>query len=235
MAFRSLSQKILATSFVAAVTAGGVYSFTVSRRVSLVDKNLITRSEDIPESFISSKSAGEILNAKKHVYHSDWRFITLDIPPTAEMSLIKFFGLDLVRFSKEAPVPRRNLWSLQDIPEKNILPINSVLFGVFQVLDSHVSDLENTKNSTKKTESYVDFGFGSDSTGFAGVHRFTVVRQQADSNSKEQQVQIHFQHMTCNPIVNKPLSPQWMLGFHEMYADYLFRDGVAEIKRWMGQ
>ncbi|UZP35546.1 hypothetical protein NXS19_003362 [Fusarium pseudograminearum] len=259
MAFRSLSQKIIATSFVAAVTAGGVYSFTVSRRVSLVDKNLITRSENIPESFISSKSAGEILNAKKHVYHSDWRFITLDIPPEYEevsdqVLLAKFVkgffggavlrperlilqtvGLDLVRFSKEAPVPRRNLWSLQDIPEKNLLPINSVLFGVFQVLDSHVFDLEITKNSTKQTESYVDFGFGSDSTGFAGVHRFTVVRQQADNNSKEQQVQIHFQHMTCNPIVNKPLSPQWMLGFHEMYADYLFRDGVAEIKRWMGQ
>ncbi|RGP62370.1 hypothetical protein FSPOR_9416 [Fusarium sporotrichioides] len=260
MALRSLSQKILATSFVAAVTAGGIYSFTVSRRVSPVDKNLITRSQDIPESFISSKSAGEILNAKKHVYHSDWRFITLDIPAEHEnvsdqVLLAKFVkgffggavlrperlilqtvGLDLVNLeTEEAPAPRRVLWSLQDIPETNLLPINSVLFGVFQILDSHITDSENTKSLTKQTESYVDFGFGSDSTGFAGVHRFTVLRSPADGKSKKQKVQIHFQHMTCNPTVNKPLSPEFMLGFHEMYADYLFRDGVSEIKRWMGQ
>jgi hypothetical protein len=136
--------------------------------------------------------------------------------------------------TEEAPVPRRNLWSLEDIPEKRLLPINSVLFGVFQVLDSKIANSEGTKKVTKQTESYVDFGFGSDSTGFAGVHRFAVVRPEAD-DSKEKKVQIHFQHMTCNPTVNKPLSPQWMLGFHEMYADYLFRDGVSEIKRWMGQ
>ncbi|KAF5231330.1 hypothetical protein FAUST_9300 [Fusarium austroamericanum] len=233
MAFRSLSQKILATSFVAAVTAGGVYSFTVSRRVSLVDKNLITRSEDIPESFISSKSAGEILNAKKHVYHSDWRFIILDIPPEHEDVSDQVLLAKFVKGFFGGAVLRPERLILQTVG-LNLVHF-SILFGVFQVLDSHVTDLENTKNSTKQTESYVDFGFGSDSTRFAGVHRFTVVRQQAESNSKEQQVQIHFQHMTCNPIVNKPLGPRWMLGFHEMYADYLFRDGVAEIKRWMGQ
>ncbi|KAG8676813.1 hypothetical protein FPOAC2_02928 [Fusarium poae] len=259
MAFRSLSQKILVTSLAAAVTAGGVYSFTVSKRVSLVDKNLITRSQDIPESFIASKSAGEMLNAKKHVYHSDWRFITLDIPAGYEtvsdqVLLAKFVkgffagavfrpervalqtvGIDLVHFSKEAPLPRRSLWSLQDIPETTLIPINSVLFGAFQVLDSRIADLEITKNSTKQTESYVDFGFGNDSTSFAGVHRFTVVRPQADGNIKGKKVQIHFQHMTCNPTINKHLGPQWLMGFHEIYADYLFRDGVAEIKRWMGQ
>ncbi|CEI66625.1 hypothetical protein FVEN_g10177 [Fusarium venenatum] len=259
MALRSLSQKILATSFAAAVTAGGVYSFTVSNRVSLVDKNLVTRSQDIPESFITSNSAGQMLNAKKHVYHSDWRFITLDIPTEYEnvsdqVLLAKFVkgffagavirpervalqtvGTDLVHFSKQAPVPRTNLWSLQDIPETNLLPINSVLFGVFQVLDSRIADLETTKNSTKQTESYVDFGFGDDSTAFAGVHRFTVVRPRADGNSKRQKVQIHFQNMTCNPTVNKHLGPQWLMDLHEIYADYLFRDGVAEIKRWMGQ
>jgi hypothetical protein len=127
MAFRSLSQKLFATSLAAVVTAGGVYSFTVSRRVSLVDKNLITRSGDIPETFITSKSAGEILNAKKHVYHSDWRFITLDIPAelhdvSDQVLLAKFVkgffggavlrperlilqtvGLDLVRFSSKSP------------------------------------------------------------------------------------------------------------------------------------
>ncbi|RGP79203.1 hypothetical protein FLONG3_2639 [Fusarium longipes] len=243
MAFRSLSQKIFTTSLVAAVTAGGVYSFTVLKSVSIVDRNLITRSEDIPETFISSKSAGEILNAKKHVYHSDWRFMTLDIPAehhdiSDQVLLAKFvkgfFGGAVLR-------PERlilqtvgiDLVSFSNIPEATLLPINSVLFGVFQVLDSRIVNPKSSKSLTKQTESYVDFGFGSDSTGFAGVHRFSVVR--SPDETKEKKVQIHFQHMTCNPTVNKPLSPQWMLGFHEMYADYLFRDGVAEIKRWMRQ
>jgi hypothetical protein len=69
---------------------------------------------------------------------------------------------------------------------------------------------------------------------FAGVHRFSVVRSKSEE-FKKQTVHIHFQHITCNPIVNKPLSPQFMLGFHEMYADYLFRDGIAEIRTWMGR
>ncbi|KAI1071186.1 hypothetical protein LB507_009553 [Fusarium sp. FIESC RH6] len=254
MAFR----KILTTSFVAAVTAGGVYSFTVSQRVSLVDKNLITRSIDIPETFKNSRSAGEIVNARKHVYHSDWRWITLDIPAehhdvSDEVLLAKFVkgffggtvlrperlvlqaaGLNLVRFSKEAPVPKKTLWHLKDIPETTVLPVNSVLFGVFQVLDSKIAHPENTKSLTKPSESYVDFGFGSDSMEFAGVHRFSVERSKSD-DGQGQKIELHFQHVTCNPTVNKPLSPQFMLGFHEMYADYLFRDGIAEIKTWMGQ
>ena len=121
MAFR----KILTTSFVAAVTAGGVYSFTVSQRVSLVNKSLVTRSTDIPETFKNSRSAAEIVNARKHVYHSDWRWITLDIPAehrdvSDEVLLAKFVkgffggavlrperlvlqaaGLNLVRFSSK--------------------------------------------------------------------------------------------------------------------------------------
>lgn len=108
------------------------------------------------------------------------------------------------------------------------------MFGAFQVLDSRIAKAGDNKHLPKQTESYVDFAFGSDEVGFAGVHRFSVVRSQKDQ-SEEQTVQIHFQHMTCNPTVNKPLRMQWMLGFHEMYADYLFRDGVGEIKRWMSQ
>jgi hypothetical protein len=80
MALRTLSQKILATSVVAIVTTAGVYGFTVRKRVSIVDKNLITRSNTIPSTFEKSKSVSEIVNFRKHVHHSDWRFITLDIP-----------------------------------------------------------------------------------------------------------------------------------------------------------
>ncbi|KAH6968930.1 hypothetical protein DER45DRAFT_548043 [Fusarium avenaceum] len=255
MALRTLSQKILATSLVAVVTTAGVYGFTVRKRVSIVDRNLITRSTTIPSTFEKSKSVSEIVNFKDHVHHSDWRYITLDIPAQHdvpdEVLLAKFvkgffggavlrperltlqmLGIKLVHFSRAAQTTA--LWSLKDIPETTLLPDNSVLFGAFQVLDSRIAKAGDNKHLPKQTESYVDFAFGSDEVGFAGVHRFSVVRSQKDQ-SEEQTVQIHFQHMTCNPTVNKPLRMQWMLGFHEMYADYLFRDGVGEIKRWMSQ
>ncbi|WZH43346.1 uncharacterized protein QYS62_004350 [Fusarium acuminatum] len=255
MALRTLSQKILATSLVAIVTTAGVYGFTVRKRVSIVDRNLITRSTTIPSTFEKSKSVSEIVNFKKHVHHSDWRFITLDIPAQHdvpdEVLLAKFvkgffggavlrperltlqmLGIKLVHFSRAEKTTV--LWSLKDIPETKLLPDNSVLFGAFQVLDSRIAEVGDIKHLPKQTESYVDFAFGSDEVGFGGVHRFSVVRSQKEQ-SEEQTVQIHFQHMTCNPTVNKPLRMQWMLGFHEMYADYLFRDGVGEIKRWMSQ
>lgn len=45
-----------------------------------MDRNLITRSTTIPSTFEKSKSVSEIVNFKDHVHHSDWRYITLDIP-----------------------------------------------------------------------------------------------------------------------------------------------------------
>ncbi|KAM0295744.1 hypothetical protein ACHAO9_000828 [Fusarium lateritium] len=256
MALRTLSQKILATSLVAVVTTAGVYGFTVRKRISIVDRNLITRSTTIPSSFEKSKSVSEIVNFRKHEQLADWRLITLDIPAQHhdvpdEVLLAKFvkgffggpvlgperltlqmLGIKLVYFSRAEETTL--LWSLKDIPETKLLPDNSVLFGVFQVLDSKIVEASDIKHPPKQTESYVDFAFGGDEVGFAGVHRFSVVRSQKEQ-SEEQTVQIHFQHMTCNPTVNKPLGMQWMLGFHEMYADYLFRDGVGEIQRWMNQ
>ncbi|KAF4962356.1 hypothetical protein FSARC_9564 [Fusarium sarcochroum] len=238
------------------VTAGGVYGFTVQRRVSLVDPKLITRFETIPETFEKSRSVSEVVNARKHMYNSDSRYFTLDIPAQHcdvpdEVLLAKFIrgyfggavigpermtlqtvGLNLVHFSKAASNPRTDVWSLKELPETKPPPINTVLFGVFQTLDSQIASPDHGNGMPNRTESYVDFGFGSDSVRFAGVHRFAVVRLR-EEQSEQQTVQIHYQSMSCNPITNKPLGPQWMFKFHEVYADYLFRDGVSEIKRWM--
>ncbi|EEU39455.1 uncharacterized protein NECHADRAFT_70193 [Fusarium vanettenii 77-13-4] len=231
MALRTVSGKILATSLVAAVTVGGTYGFMVQRRVRLVDRGQITRFETIPESFEKSRSVSEIVNAGNHARVSDSRFIALDIPSqhhdvSDEVLLAKFvkgyFGGAVI-----GP-ERRTLQTLG----RNLLPsINTVLFGVFQTLDSHLAK-EQVKDGVDRTESYVDFGFGSDKFWFGGVHRFAVVRSRNEEG--EETVQVHCQSMSCNPSVNKPLRPSWMFAFHKAYADLLFRDGVSEIKRWMG-
>ncbi|KAF4450315.1 hypothetical protein F53441_6598 [Fusarium austroafricanum] len=250
MTLQGLTRKILATSLVAVVTAGGIYGYTIQKRVSIIDRNLITRfSDQVPEKFKRSRSVSEVVNARQHMSNSDSRFITLDIPAehrdvSDEVLLAKFIkgyfggpvimpervalsavGLTLVNFSRPAP---RKLWSSTELPEVSLLPLNTVLYGCFQVLDTQIG----AKTAPNRTESHIDFGFGSDSDGFAGVHRFVVVRTQEDKR-QELIVQIHYESMTCNPIANRPLRPRFLFKFHEVYADYLFRDGISEIKRWM--
>ncbi|KAF4468020.1 hypothetical protein FALBO_5114 [Fusarium albosuccineum] len=256
MALRSVSGKILATSLVAVVTAGGAYGFMVQRRVALVDRAQITRFDTIPESFEKSRSVSEIVNARGHTRKADSRFISLDIPSqhchvSDEVLLAKFvrgyfggtviapermtlqtFGLNLVHFTKAAPTTRTDIWSLKDLSDSKLPSINTVLFGVFQTLDKNLAAQGELQDAPGRSESYIDFGFGSDQFPFAGVHRFAVVRSK-EKASEQQTVQVHCQSMSCNPKVNKPLRPEWMFGFHMAYANLLFRDGVSEIKRWM--
>ncbi|KAF4341270.1 hypothetical protein FBEOM_4743 [Fusarium beomiforme] len=249
----ALRHGTLATSLVAVVTAGGAYGYSIQKRVSIVDKDLITRFRTVPEKFQKSRSVSEVVNAKQHIYDSDSRFITLDIPAqhrdvSDEVLLAKFvkgyfggavirpervalstIGLTLVNFSKSGPAPRK-LWSGTELPEVFLPPLNTILYGVFQVLETQIG----VKTAPNRTESHVDFGFGSDSDVFAGVHRFVVVRTKEDQR-EEPTVQIHYESMTCNPIQNKPLRPRILFKFHELYADLLFRDGISEIKQWMSQ
>ncbi|KAF5984943.1 hypothetical protein FBULB1_3136 [Fusarium bulbicola] len=234
------------------VTAGGVYGYSIQKRVSKVDRNLITRFKTVPEKFQKSRSVSEVVNAKQHIYDSDSRYITLDIPPqhgdvSDEVLLAKFvkgyfggavirpervalstLGMTLVNFTKSGPVPRK-LWSCTELPEVSLPPVNTILYGVFQVLETEIG----AKVAPNRTESHVDFGFGSDSDVFAGVHRFVVVRTKEEKS--EETVQIHYESMTCNPIQNRPLRPRILFKFHEFYADLLFRDAISEIKQWMGR
>jgi hypothetical protein len=101
-----------------------------------------------------------------------------------------------------------------------------VLFGGFQV--AHV-ELAEPSSAAEKTEasSSVDIVFGSDMAQFAGVHRFTILR---DWNRPDS-VQVYYAHISCNPTVNKALKPDILFPLHKLYAMWLFREGVAEVMR----
>lgn len=101
-----------------------------------------------------------------------------------------------------------------------------MLFGGFQV--AHV-ELAKPSPTAEKTEasSSVDIVFGSDTSQFAGVHRFTILR----GGSRSDSVQVYYAHMSCNPTVNKALKPDIMFPLHKLYAMWLFREGVVEVIR----
>lgn len=129
------------------------------------------------------------------------------------------------------------LWSLNDV-ETGILPqLNTKLFGAFQVVDRKTEVQTLRLGSDGHQSSYVDFGYGSEQSQFAGFHRFMVCRDKvADSNKdgvsgSDGTVTITFASMTCNPTVNKPFAPRILIGFHSIYASLLFREGMARVMR----
>jgi hypothetical protein len=130
------------------------------------------------------------------------------------------------------------IWSYQALPHDRLPSLTSTLFGAFQVIDSHFSDHSSTSESdgTLSEESYVDFGFGSDQSSFAGVHRFALSRGDNSIGKAEQNpgaakdvVRITHSGLACNPSQNKPIKPRIFFTLHMFYAMLLFREGVAQI------
>ena len=127
------------------------------------------------------------------------------------------------------------LWSLNDVERGHLPPLGSKLFGAFQVVDRQI-DVQTLKPGTDGTKSsYIDFGYGSEKSQFAGFHRFMVCRDKAveatknGATERDGMVTVIFASMTCNPTVNKPFAPSVLLGFHSVYASLLFREGIARV------
>jgi hypothetical protein len=91
------------------------------------------------------------------------------------------------------------------------------------------------QQASAQGNSYIDFIFGSDNGFIAGVHRFTVSRNNESEEGKQSDettasVTIEFSHKGCHPKENKPMNPDdIMQKLHLAYAMLLFREGVAEV------
>lgn len=123
-------------------------------------------------------------------------------------------------------VKPEQLWQSVDLPEDRLPSLHSETYSAFQVIDIQ---LDNRFLKEHSGESHIDFGFGSDTTKFAGCHRFRVTRNPGDENVAT----ISFDSAVGNPLTRTRTLP-WGLGvFHLVYSDLLFREGVSEILRAM--
>lgn len=116
------------------------------------------------------------------------------------------------------------------IPRQRLLPVGSLFFSSFLMLDKHI--VEPTKEPFSEDESvssYVDYGFGSDEARFAGCHRFRVTRLPAATETSDAQVQIDLEHFRCNPQQNIPSLAESFQWFHFAYAKALFANGIQAI------
>ena len=121
------------------------------------------------------------------------------------------------------------IWSQSEIPSTTILPIGDTLFGSFKLLDAHFA------SPNDPAPSFLDFGFGSDDSRFAGCHRFSIVRNpergKEDGGGEEEQVEIRLMAFRCNPMKDEDLFAEWIVWFHYCYAKMLFTNGVRACLR----
>lgn len=115
------------------------------------------------------------------------------------------------------------IWSASELSKQQLPPVHSILFGAFQVIDRHIA----REGEESETHSYVDIAFGSDLGGFAGVHRFSIWRD--SRNEKSGAVTIEFSHTSCNPTVDQPFGPDFIMSLHNIYAMLLFKEGIAKV------
>lgn len=143
----------------------------------------------------------------------------------------------------EAPI-ESSIWSKGELSDRHLPPLNAIVFGSFQVLDKHIADVPSRsaaavyedKDDHLQQESYVDFGFGDDRSRFVGVHRFSVFRPQrttetTDDDADEAVVVLYHHCVTCNPANDRArnMEDSWLFRLHMVYADLLFREGVARL------
>jgi hypothetical protein len=112
------------------------------------------------------------------------------------------------------------LWDPKRLDGDTLPPLNTLLFGVFQV-----THIELGTSSSQHSSSTLDLAFGSNKSEFAGVHRFAILRD----GEKPGVIRVALEHTSCNPTVNKPLKPDFMIPLHNFYAMWLFRESVTEL------
>lgn len=115
------------------------------------------------------------------------------------------------------------IWKKCEIPSTHLLPKGSSLFGSFVVLDEYIAATPSEQDA-----SYIDYGFGSDESTFAGCHRFQIARLPAQADA-EPQVQMELLHFRCNPQENKPSIAEYVKRFHYVYAKALFANGIHSL------
>jgi hypothetical protein len=125
---------------------------------------------------------------------------------------------------------------LQELPE-----VGTLFFGNFLLLDHSGATTENRREvfngvegwegANGNGESFVEVAFGKDDGGFSGSHRFEVWREDGEGEKCEEKevVGVRLSGMRGNPTQDGNFGTMWLDGFHKVYAQALFRDGVCEI------
>jgi len=226
-----------------------------------------TFTYSVTEEFLTSKTV-KLLNPRAHKIKTDQ--VTINLPAssiaglddeavlallsrgfwggwcfTIERLFMKYGGWRVLPGRDTGFESRKTdkiIWNYSEIPKTAVLPVRTVLFGSFKLVDAHLKSDSNSHPSY----SYLDFAFGSVTAHFTGCHRFSIHRnvQKDDGNSGviggvgeggvfggEEYVQIRLEHFRCNPRKNVDSWAEWIPWIHYWYAKVLLADGVRSVLR----
>ena len=210
--------------------------------------NADTISIHLPSSFISHLSDERILALLTEGFFGGPIF-------RIESWLLRAGLWKVVGLPHEATQSAQHIWNASSLPSNKILPLYSTIFGSFQVLASHVPSEEHHY----PRYSFVDFGYGTSHSSFAGNHRFITRRpslspppvmsahpdaaiKDDDSLIEELQeimanplgkdeIEIKLEMYYCNPSNPKGNSATKVNWLHTLYGRLLFWDGMRRVVR----
>ncbi|KAF2741192.1 hypothetical protein EJ04DRAFT_116998 [Polyplosphaeria fusca] len=226
--------------------ASGAYTALTWWRISRIDFSTIKATNSIPDSLKLSGTLNAVVNPRNHIRRDSSRSITCKLPSrlTDEQVLARylkgFFGSyvfgpeqvalrtlhhNFVGFSELSHVenPAR-LWSSSDLSGDHLPGLYTILFGAFQIVEKQIDTTSPGRLS--RTHSYIDVAFGSDTSEFSGVHRFSIYR---DADKDSDIVTVDHPDTCCNPTIDQPKFPDFMITLHRMYSMLLFREAVARV------
>ncbi|PYI32749.1 hypothetical protein BP00DRAFT_494390 [Aspergillus indologenus CBS 114.80] len=127
------------------------------------------------------------------------------------------------------------LWRQAHVSDSQLHPVGTCFFGTFMILDKHIA-AESEVTEAGQHASWVDYGFGSDESSFAGCHRFQITRIEGRGKTKdntdltaENKAQVELQSFQCNPQKNVPFGSEVLKQFHYQYARLLFANGIQSV------
>ncbi|KFY06990.1 hypothetical protein V492_07547 [Pseudogymnoascus sp. VKM F-4246] len=119
-------------------------------------------------------------------------------------------------------------WNHHNIPATSFMPVGDILFGAFQLVDSHVK-----VTPSDPLPSYLTFGFGGLEPKKGSEPGRLNVSGAADEPEllDDGEVEIRLEHFRCNPSRNVPSWAECISWFHRWYAEFLFADGISSMLR----
>jgi hypothetical protein len=206
-----------------------------------------TRTISIPVSAFTSTNAsnGTVLDDEQILarFTRGWIGGYVLAPERYILKLVNWMGLRVLGLPLGPSSCKREVWAVTEISRQSLPEVNDVLFSAFQVVDKHIA------NENEGGESYIDFGFGTQSDRIAGVHHFSVARERNrgakytsvegnDSSNiggsgrvEEERIRLTYSCMALIPYDERKEVPVLLGKFHLTYAMLLFREGVAEALR----
>jgi hypothetical protein len=157
-------------------------------------------------------------------------------PERCILKLVNWMGLRVLGLPLGPSSCNREVWTVDGISRERLPEVNDVMFSAFQVVDKHIADGNGG-------ESYIDFGWGTQSDRIAGVHRFSVARERStrdilvegkedsvvggSDRVEEERIRLSYSCIALIPYDENKEIPGWLGKFHLTYAMLLFREGVA--------